>query len=118
MVEGNTDLAKEILAECEEFKNWPKEGVNFLDFFSLTRKPAVFKKLMNAVREQITQEVGTPGEAFNVIVGLDSRGFVIGPILALEWGIPFVPIRKKGKLPGECFHEGYEKEYGADQVEI
>jgi len=118
MVEQISEVAKEILAESEIFNDWPKPGVNFLDFFSITRKPAVFKKLMENLKLQITQEVGTPGEAFNTIVGLDSRGFVIGPILALDWGLPFVAMRKKGKLPGDCFTEGYSKEYGDDQVEI
>ena len=51
----------------------------------------------------INEEVGRPGTDFNVIVGLESRGFIQGPILAQHFGVPFVPIRKKGKLPGECF---------------
>lgn len=46
------------------------------------------------------------------IVGLDSRGFLLGPILSLEFSKPFIPIRKKGKLPGDCYSESYIKEYG------
>ena len=42
----------------------------------------------------------------------------MGPILALEWGLPFIPIRKCGKLPGETYKSSYEKEYGDDTVEI
>jgi len=57
---------------------------------------------MNTVKI-INEEVGRPGTDFNVIVGLESRGFIQGPILAQHFGVPFVPIRKKGKLPGECF---------------
>lgn len=52
------------------------------------------------------------------MVGLEARGFVMGPILALEWGLPFIPVRKCGKLPGETYKSSYEKEYGADAVEI
>ncbi len=63
-------------------------------------------------------EIGKPGEAFNIIVGLEARGFVLGPILSLEWGLPFAAIRKSGKLPGETVKSSYEKEYGDDVVEI
>ena len=62
--------------------------------------------------------MGRPGEAFNIIVGLEARGFVIGPILSLEWNLPFAAIRKSGKLPGETIKSSYEKEYGGDVVEI
>lgn len=49
---------------------------------------------------------------FDVIVGLDARGFLFGPLLALQLSIPFVPIRKKGKLPGEVSQASYTLEYG------
>jgi adenine/guanine phosphoribosyltransferase-like PRPP-binding protein len=45
-------------------------------------------------------------------VGLDARGFLLGPIIAMRLGAAFVPVRKKGKLPGECVTASYEKEYG------
>lgn len=48
----------------------------------------------------------------DVVVGLDARGFLIGPIIALRLGAAFVPVRKRGKLPGECVSATYEKEYG------
>ncbi|XP_053592837.1 adenine phosphoribosyltransferase-like [Microplitis demolitor] len=54
----------------------------------------------------------------DVIVGLDSRGFLLGPILSTELGKPFVPIRKKGKLPGNIKRESYTLEYGEATVEI
>jgi len=54
-----------------------------------------------------------------VIVGLDARGFLLGPILALRLGAAFVPVRKQGKLPGECLSSAsYEKEYGTDSFEM
>ena len=59
---------------------------------------------------------GAPGKDFTHIVGLESKGFVLGPFLALQWNLPFVPIRKKGKLPGECYSQNYELEYGSDTV--
>ena len=48
----------------------------------------------------------------DVIVGLDARGFILGPIIALRLGAAFVPVRKVGKLPGKCISAQYEKEYG------
>ena len=73
---------------------------------------------MDAFKQVIEFEIGKPGDAFNILVGLEARGFVLGPILALEWGLPFAAIRKSGKLPGETIKSSYEKEYGGDVVEI
>ena len=54
----------------------------------------------------------------DVIVGLEARGFLFGPSLALRLGASFVPVRKKGKLPGPCETAGYQKEYGEDFFQI
>ena len=89
-----------------------------MDLFSITQQPVFFRQVIDAFKYVIEIEVGKPGEAFNVLVGLEARGFVIGPILALEWGLPFAPIRKCGKLPGDTYKSSYEKEYGDDAVEI
>jgi hypothetical protein len=53
-----------------------------------------------------------------VIVGLDARGFIFAPALALRLNIRFVPVRKRGKLPGECVQAKYVKEYGEDIFEM
>lgn len=55
----------------------------------------------------------SPSKKVDVVVGLDARGFLLGPIIAMRLGAAFVPVRKKGKLPGECVTVTYEKEYGA-----
>jgi adenine phosphoribosyltransferase len=54
-----------------------------------------------------------PNGKIDVVVGLDARGFLLGPIVALRLGAAFVPVRKKGKLPGTCVSTVYEKEYGS-----
>lgn len=54
----------------------------------------------------------SPNKKIDVIVGLDARGFLLGPVIALRLGAAFVPVRKRGKLPGECVCATYEKEYG------
>ena len=66
----------------------------------------------------ILEKYGQPGTAFTHIVGVESKGFVLGPLLSLEWNLPFVPIRKKGKLPGECWEQTYTTEYSSDCVQI
>jgi adenine phosphoribosyltransferase len=58
------------------------------------------------------------GRAPDVIVGLEARGFLFGPSLALRLGAGFVPVRKKGKLPGQTITAGYMKEYGEDLFQI
>ena len=80
---------------------------------------AVFSKLMTAMKRLIITKFGAPDSGnYTHIVGLESKGFVLGPILSLEWNLPFVAIRKKGKLPGECWQQSYTLEYGADTMEI
>lgn len=60
----------------------------------------------------------TSERKIDVVVGLDARGFLLGPILALRLGAAFVPVRKRGKLPGACESVEYEKEYGSDFFEV
>ena len=100
------------------YPDFPKKGVNFMDLFSLTRNHKFFQELNEFTLRVIRQEVGEPGTDFNVIVGLESRGFIQGPILAQALNLPFVPIRKKGKLPGECHQQAYGTEYSQDVCEI
>jgi adenine phosphoribosyltransferase len=54
----------------------------------------------------------SPNKKIDVVIALDARGFLIGPVIALRLGAAFVPVRKRGKLPGECVQATYEKEYG------
>ena len=90
-----------------------------MDLFSITKDPAYFRQVLDVFKLTIEHEIGKPGVAFNYLVGLEARGFVLGPLLGLEWGIPFGAIRKAGKLPGETLKSSpYEKEYGPDAIEI
>lgn len=71
----------------------------------------LFSDLITALELQIKESFDHPPD---VIVGLESRGFLFGPTLALRLGAGFVPVRKQGKLPGPTETEGFEKEYGTD----
>ena len=117
-MEFKEKISKEVLSRTKFVKDFPRPGVNFMDLFSITQDPAYFRKVLDAFKTVIEGEIGKPGEAFNIIIGLEARGFVLGPILALEWGMAFGAIRKCGKLPGEVIKSSYEKEYGGDEIEI
>ncbi|ORY25364.1 putative adenine phosphoribosyltransferase [Naematelia encephala] len=96
--------------------DFPKKGVTFLDIFPLLRNPLAFETLLTHLLHHIlTTHRDSPPD---VIVGLDARGFLFGPSLALRLGAAFVPVRKGGKLPGEVQVVKYEKEYGADVFEM
>ena len=90
-----------------------------MDIFPLLRDPVAFETLITHFVHHITSHTITRSSTrkIDVIVGLDARGFLLGPIIALRLGAAFVPVRKKGKLPGECATVTYEKEYGSVSIE-
>ncbi|KAH9947271.1 phosphoribosyltransferase-like protein [Amylocystis lapponica] len=100
--------------------DFPKKGIVFLDIFPLLRDPVAFETLITHLLYRITSHTipQSSSKKVDVVVGLDARGFLLGPIIALRLGAAFVPVRKKGKLPGECVTATYAKEYGADSFEM
>ncbi|KIY73682.1 adenine phosphoribosyltransferase [Cylindrobasidium torrendii FP15055 ss-10] len=100
--------------------DFPKKGIVFLDIFPLLRDPVAFEALITHFLFHLTSSTipKLNGGKIDVVVGLDARGFLFGPILAMRLGAAFVPVRKAGKLPGECVSVTYEKEYGSDAFEI
>lgn len=83
----------------------------------LFASPALHADLVRAYELQIAESLGT-GNAPDIIVGLDARGFLFGPTLALRLGAGFVPVRKEGKLPGKVETVTYQKEYGKDSFSM
>ncbi|KAK7049597.1 adenine phosphoribosyltransferase [Paramarasmius palmivorus] len=98
--------------------DFPKKGIVFLDIFPILRNPVAFETLITHLLHHITSHTipNSASKKIDVVVGLDARGFLLGPILALRLGAAFVPVRKKGKLPGECVSATYEKEYGTARI--
>jgi len=91
---------------------WPEPHVIFRDICSLLEDRVVFRKLIDMfVHRYITAEI-------DAVVGIDARGFIIGAPLAYELNVGFIPVRKKGKLPGNTISESYSLEYGQAEVEI
>ena len=94
------------------------QGVDFLDIFPILRDPVAFETLITNLVHRLTSHTirSLQGGKIDAIVGLDARGFLLGPIIALRLNAAFIPVRKRGKLPGECFSVEYEKEYGKVRV--
>ena len=92
--------------------NWPKKGVLFWDITTLLKD----KEAMEYVIDQFFNKYKDRG--ITKIVGIESRGFIFGSILAYKLGISFIPVRKPGKLPAETTKVEYGKEYGKDSLEI
>ncbi len=101
-----------LLDSIRNIPDFPKPGIMFKDITTLLNNKDAFKLLMDHLEARY--------KAFKLdyIAGIDSRGFIFGAALADRLNIGFVPIRKKGKLPGATICEKYELEYGFDEVEI
>ena len=103
-----------IKSRIRTVPDYPKKGIMFRDITTLIKDPVGFRLVIdNLTQRYINGEVD-----FDVIVGIESRGFIIGGALAYTLGKGFVPIRKKGKLPADIVTQEYELEYGTDQIEI
>jgi len=102
------------------YQDFPKKGVAFCDIFPLFRNPLAFEALITHLVHHLVSDVITnsPNKKIDVIVALDARGFLLGPVVALRLGAAFVPVRKRGKLPGECERAAFAKEYGVDEFEM
>lgn len=92
--------------------DFPIPGIQFKDVTTLFKEPENLHQLSEELIG-IYKEKG-----ITKVVGIESRGFIMGPIMALELNAGFVPIRKPGKLPAETIEESYEKEYGFDSIQI
>lgn len=93
-------------------KDFPKQGIVFRDITTLLKDSVSLKATLEQLLEQID------GLKVNKIVGIESRGFMFGTMLAESLGVGFVPVRKPGKLPAETISETYDLEYGQDKIEI
>ncbi|XP_076041224.1 adenine phosphoribosyltransferase [Oratosquilla oratoria] len=100
--------------KIKKYPDFPKKGVLFWDIFSLLHNPADFEVLIDVLLDVVKAKCPD----VDVIVGLESRGFLFGTPLALKLKKPFIPIRKKGKLPGEVKQVSFVKEYGEDIFEM
>jgi adenine phosphoribosyltransferase len=97
-----------------QFRDFPSRGILFEDIMPIFLHPETFQTLLDGFKIHLQEN----NIKVDVIVGLESRGFLFGPALALQIGAAFVPVRKQGKLPGETIKATYVKEYGTDVFEM
>jgi adenine phosphoribosyltransferase len=103
-----------IKSRIRTIPDHPKKGIMFRDITTLIMDPVGFRLVIDG----LTQRYLTKEHDFDVVVGIEARGFIIGGALAYTLGKGFVPVRKLGKLPGETVQHEYELEYGTDTVEV
>ncbi|MEW6754890.1 MAG: adenine phosphoribosyltransferase [Candidatus Latescibacterota bacterium] len=92
--------------------DYPKPGISFKDLTTLLKDGGALRAAIDAMHEPFA------GQAIDLIVGIESRGFILGAPLAVRLGCGFVPVRKPGKLPAETLRQEYQLEYGRDALEI
>ena len=101
---------KDLEAAIREVPDFPKPGILFLDILPLLKDSALLK--------QLTQSLASYAQDIQSVVGIEARGFILGSAMAIELGKGFVPLRKKGKLPGAVHSQSYGLEYGTDEIEV
>ncbi|OCL09671.1 adenine phosphoribosyltransferase [Glonium stellatum] len=108
-----SSLTIKLRQALRQFPDFPSPGILFEDILPIFADPSLHEALLRALELHVTHAY-SDAQKPDVIVGLEARGFLFGPSLALRLGASFVPVRKKGKLPGPCETAGYQKEYGED----
>jgi len=103
------DRLKEMIRDIPDF---PKPGILFKDITPLLRDPAAFRRAVDLVAHRYD------GQRIDVVVGIESRGFILGAALAYRLGAGVILVRKPGKLPYKTNRTIYELEYGTDSLEI
>jgi adenine phosphoribosyltransferase len=103
---------EELKGLIREIPDFPQPGVLFRDIAPLLRDPAALRAACERLAEPFR------GDAIDLVVGIESRGFIFGPPVALALGAGFQMARKLGKLPGKTLGERYALEYGSAEIEI
>ncbi len=105
----NSELIKSHLRSIPDF---PKPGILFRDITTVFKDKDCLKELADSLSSYYKDK------GITKVLGIESRGFILGSIIASRIGAGFIPVRKPGKLPSEVIRQEYTKEYGADTVEI
>lgn len=93
--------------------DFPTDGIVFKDLGPVWANPSLNSEVLTALKSRIEKQMGIP----DCVVGIESRGFIYGMSLAMAWGVPFIPFRKPGKLPGNVESMAYKLEYGSAVLE-
>ncbi|MBI2075965.1 MAG: adenine phosphoribosyltransferase [Candidatus Aenigmarchaeota archaeon] len=102
----------DLKSRIRDVPDFPKKGIVFRDITPLLKDPVALKQAIHEMKYHCL------GKRIDAVVGIDSRGFILGSILAHELGVGFVPVRKVGKLPWTTIKEEYTLEYGTAALEM
>jgi adenine phosphoribosyltransferase len=102
----------QLRAKIRNVPDFPKPGILFYDITTLLRDPEGLHGVIDALAAPFR------GQQIDLVVGIESRGFILGGAVAEALGAGFVPVRKPGKLPAKAVKESYALEYGTDTLEI
>jgi len=104
--------ADDLRAKIREVPDFPKPGILFYDITTLLKDPDAFREVIDQMADQVKDS------AVDLVVGMESRGFIFSAPLAYQLQAGFVPVRKLGKLPAETIEVEYDLEYGTATLEI
>ena len=105
-------INQQIKAAIRDIPDFPKPGIIFKDITPILKDPQLCANIVDAFVAQLA------GTRIDVVAGVESRGFLFGLMLAIRLGVPFVPVRKAGKLPYTVNQKIYELEYGQATIEM
>jgi adenine phosphoribosyltransferase len=105
----NIEKLKRAVRNVPDF---PIQGIQFKDVTTLFKDLQILQELSDGLYEMYKDK------GITKVVGIESRGFIMGPLLAFRLNVGFIPIRKPGKLPAAVYEETYEKEYGMDAIQV
>lgn len=103
---------EDLKTHIREVPDFPKPGILFYDITTLLKDPLALRKTVDRFVWMFA------GKRIDKVVGIESRGFMFGPIVAYDLNAGFVPVRKPGKLPAATVRESYSLEYGTDSLEM
>jgi adenine phosphoribosyltransferase len=102
----------DLRAKIREIPDFPKPGILFYDITTLLKEPDAFAAVIDRMADAVKDD------RIDVVVGMESRGFIFAAPLAYKLGAGFVPVRKLGKLPAETIEVEYDLEYGTATLEV
>ncbi|MCS6759776.1 MAG: adenine phosphoribosyltransferase [Candidatus Devosia euplotis] len=105
-------MSLDLKALVRTIPDYPKKGILFRDITTLIEHPQGFKQSVEVIASRYR------GLGVTHVAGIEARGFIFGAGVAIALGVGFIPVRKKGKLPGETIGQNYALEYGVDTIEI
>ncbi len=106
------NVRQQLISIIRDVPDFPKPGILFRDITPVLENPSVSRAVIAEILHQFD------GTAIDAVAGIESRGFLFGLPLAMELNVPFIAIRKKGKLPSHTVEYSYDLEYGNATIEM